>query len=167
MKLDIISVLSDEDIAQVAALAREIWTEYFTPIIGRQQVEYMLTHFQSPAALKRQLSAGSEYYLAKAANELVGYIGLIPDPHLNTIMLSKFYVKRSMRGKGVGSGFLQFTEQKCVLEEISSIWLTVNKHNDDAVEWYKRRGFQITDKVKKDIGDGFYMDDFVMHKSML
>ena len=28
-------------------LAREIWTEHYTPIIGAEQVEYMLRHMHS------------------------------------------------------------------------------------------------------------------------
>ena len=31
---------------------------------------------------------------------------------------------------------------------------------------YKHRGFIIVDKVKKDIGGGFFMDDYLMEKSI-
>lgn len=34
-----------EQIAAVAALAREIWTQHYTPIIGAAQVAYMLERF--------------------------------------------------------------------------------------------------------------------------
>ena len=42
------------------------------------------------------------------------------------------------------------------------VWLTVNRHNSQAIEWYQRKGFTITDEQKADIGRGFYMDDFIM-----
>ena len=29
---------------------------------------------------------------------------------------------------------------------------------------YERRGFNTIDEVKKDIGGGFYMDDYIMEK---
>jgi len=50
------------------------------------------------------------------------------------------------------------------LKGFSSIWLTVNKFNDDTLAWYKRRGFMAVGNVKKDIGDGFFMDDYLMEK---
>ncbi|NCA83730.1 MAG: GNAT family N-acetyltransferase, partial [Opitutae bacterium] len=55
-------VESAEPIAAVAALAREIWTQHYVPIIGAAQVEYMLEKFQSAEAIARQLAGeGYEY----------------------------------------------------------------------------------------------------------
>lgn len=56
--IEIQRILSQSDIAQTADLAREIWTDHFTPIIGSAQVEYMLEKFQSPDAMTRQISGG-------------------------------------------------------------------------------------------------------------
>jgi ribosomal protein S18 acetylase RimI-like enzyme len=80
------------------------------------------------------------------------------------MMLSKIYVEYSFREKSVGQSILDFVEKECVLRGFSSVWLTVNKFNDDTVAWYNRRGFLVIDKVKKDIGNGFFMDDYLMEK---
>jgi len=40
--------------------------------------------------------------------------------------------------------------------------LTVNKNNTDAIAAYKKIGFRMSDLIKIDIGNGFFMDDFVM-----
>lgn len=167
MSIEIAQVLTNDDIERVANLAREIWTEHFTPIIGKSQVEYMLSNFQSPTAIKSQINDGFEYYLAKVEREWVGYVGFSQDVDQSKVMLSKLYVRRSAQGKGVGQSILDFVEKKCFLEKLSSIWLTVNKFNDDTIAWYKRRGFMVIDKVKKDIGGGFFMDDYIMEKSIL
>jgi hypothetical protein len=42
-------VATGEDIEAVAGLAREIWDQHFTPIIGRAQVDYrMVKRVEAP-----------------------------------------------------------------------------------------------------------------------
>ena len=53
---------TNEDLQEIAALADVIWHEHFTPIIGKEQVEYMLSRFQSYPALQDQVLTGYEYY---------------------------------------------------------------------------------------------------------
>ena len=48
------SVKTDAEIAAVAELAQEIWTEHFPPIIGPAQTAYMIETFQSAKAIHRQ-----------------------------------------------------------------------------------------------------------------
>ena len=164
LSVEIAIVSTNNEIDSVATLATEIWTEYFTPIIGGSQGKYMLMKFQSSDAIKSQITSGSKYYLAKEKNEYVAYLGLIPNLDDNKMMLSKIYLKSSTRGKGVGKSLLDYVEDKCVSENFSSLWLTVNKFNDGPISWYKRRGFLVIDEAKKDIGGGFFMDDYIMEK---
>ena len=154
----------EDEVAAVARLAEEIWREHFTPIIGAEQVDYMLDKFQSAQAISSQLANGTEYYMASVDGTLVGYTALIPDESTSRLMISKLYVRREQRGAGVGSGLLRFIESECEKRFFTRIWLTVNRHNDGPIQWYLRKGFQKVDEVKKDIGGGFYMDDFIMEK---
>ena len=55
-------VHTDKQIQEISNLASVIWHEHFTPIIGIQQVEYMLEKFQSFHALKEQMETGYEYF---------------------------------------------------------------------------------------------------------
>ena len=167
MSVEIVNVSTNDCIDCVVTLAREIWTQHFTPIIGESQVKYMLMKFQSADAIKSQISGGSKYYLAKVENEWVGYICLIPDLDNHKMILSKIYVKKSMRGKGLGKSMLDHAEKICASEKFSSLLLTVNKFNDAPISWYKRHGFLLIDEVKKDIGSGFFMDDYIMEKTVL
>lgn len=164
MSFEIETVSMDEDLEYVATLAKDIWTDYYVPIIGEKQVEYMLIKFQSSAAIKSQITEGAEYYLIKTDDKLIGYAGLVLDESREKILLSKLYVSNVMRGKGAGKALLDFIEIKCLNENISFIWLTVNKMNNESINWYKRQGFVLTDEVKSDIGNGFFMDDYIMEK---
>ena len=164
MTLEIVIVKTENDMETVSALAKEIWTEHFTPIIGEPQVRYMLAKFQSAKAIRAQVSDGWEYYLVNGGGEWIGYTGLIPEPKNGKMMRSKIYVQRAHRRAGVGKRMLNFIENRCIEERIATLWLTVNRFNDETVSWYNRRGFEIVDAVKKDIGNGFFMDDFIMEK---
>ncbi len=166
MPVKITRVNTSEDIDIVAELAKEIWEQHFTPIIGAAQVEYMLNRFQSADAVTSQIDSGYEYYLAWIGTEPVGYTGLVADTASGKLMISKIYVRQSLRGRGVGKSLLEFIERKCSLGKYPTLWLTVNRFNDATVEWYKHRHFAIVDEVKKDIGGGFIMDDYIMEKKI-
>jgi GNAT superfamily N-acetyltransferase len=166
LSIEIEQVKTNEQIEYVAALAREIWTQHYVQIVGEKQVEYMLSNFQSSDAIRSQISEGAEYYLAKTRNDPVGYAGLTVDKRKSKLLLSKLYVRSAARGTGAGKAMLDFVEQKCTIEGISCVWLTVNKMNLDSIKWYQHRGFVVTDEVKSDIGGGFFMDDYIMEKNV-
>ena len=166
MDCSITSVVSDSDIAVVAELADRIWNEHFIPIIGEQQVEYMLGKFQSVPAITSQLQSGFEYYIAATGGKPVGYTGLVPERAADKMMISKLYVQRDARGSGIGGRILQFVEQECYKRGIATVWLTVNRFNLEPIEWYRHKGFSIADEVRKDIGGGFFMDDYIMEKQL-
>ncbi len=166
MSVSIRKVNGNEDVTTVAALADEIWRQHFTPIIGAAQVDYMLENVQSVPAIASQIDDGASYYIAEVDGKPAGYLCLIPDERSRKVMISKIYIKQQARQTGIGSHLLSFVEQICAQRDFRSIWLTVNRFNDASIEWYRRKGFAVTDQVKKDIGGGFFMDDFIMTKPL-
>ncbi len=159
-------VTEQRDIHAVAELANEIWNEYFVDIIGQPQVNYMLRHFQSVPAITAQLESGQEYYLLKIDSKLVAYLSLISDGSKDKMMISKIYVKQAIRGSGLGDYLLDFVKQQCKKKQLDSIWLTVNRNNQSTIDWYLRKGFKVTAEIKKDIGAGYFMDDFTMEMAI-
>ena len=152
-----------DQIAAVAALARETWTQHYVPIIGAAQVEYMLAKFQSTEAIARQIAAeGYEYYLAPGA----GYLALVPDPAKKSLLLSKIYVKAAARGTGLGRALAEFAERRCSELGCNELWLTVNRNNLGSIAFYERMGFRKTQTLVTDIGGGFVMDDWRMAKAV-
>ncbi len=157
-------VQSSEQIACVARLARETWTEHYVPIIGAAQVEYMLEKFQSEAAIALQMAAeGYEYYLVPDA----GYLALVPDRANKRVLLSKIYVKSAQRGTGLGRALVEFAAARCGELGCHELWLTVNRNNTGSIAFYERMGFRKTNEMVTDIGNGFVMDDWRMAKTIL
>lgn len=158
-------VRSRAQIARVAALAQAIWTDHYTPIIGPAQVAYMLATFQSKAAIAAQIAEGGyAYYLVTLGNDAVGYMAVVPGEDRNRLMLSKLYVRRDCRGRGVGRAMLAFAEQLGREQNRRTLWLTVNRHNRTSIAWYRRMGFRKRGDLRQAIGAGFVMDDFRMEK---
>ncbi len=161
-------VTANEAIVAVAELAFEIWNEHFPPIIGQAQVDYMLDKFQSAPAIAKQIrEEGYAYYLVFEEGEHVGYFALVPDVQQGSMQLSKLYLRRERRGRGLGRALLSFVEDECTALRLSELWLTVNKDNLDSIAFYERLGFVLDRPLQTDIGDGFVMDDHRMVKRLM
>ena len=105
-----------------------------------------------------RLDGRATSYLLKDGNEPIGHTALRYNPESGTVWLCWVLVKHSYRGKGVSQKLIQLTE-KFVLEEYNKqeYFLNVRKHNERAIEFYKRIGFSIISE-----GDG----NFQMKKSL-
>jgi len=155
-----------DGIGQIVNLAVKIWNQHFVGIIGQRQVDYMLQKFQSFDAISEQIGEGYEYYLLTQFEEPVGYLSIRPEGTNGRMVISKIYVDGSHRGEGHGRFLLDFTVEQSRRRELDAIWLTVNRHNTDTIIWYRRRGFKIVEEADLDIGQGFYMHDYIMEKSV-
>jgi GNAT superfamily N-acetyltransferase len=165
-----VPVTSPEQIDVVAGLAHEIWYEYYVPLIGRAQVDYMVSKFQSTEAMAGQLREGYEYFLIQRGpserdGQSIGYSAVQPQPAQASLFLSKLYLLRESRGGGTGRVCMEFIEQLARRRGLNLLWLTVNKGNP-AVKAYERLGFRIAADLTIDIGGGFVMDDFRMEKPL-
>ena len=163
---EIAKVETEVQISAVAALAGEIWRDHYTPIIGAEQVEYMLDKFQSEEAIGEQIASGCEYYLVLDGGENAGYIAVVPDRSARNMKLSKIYIHKSRRGRGLGKAALRFAEDLCSRCGYGKLWLTVNKHNAGSIQWYERMGFVNAGPAIVAIGGGFVMDDYIMEKPL-
>lgn len=161
-----IHACTNAELRCASELAAEIWREHYTPLIGSNQVEYMLEKFQSADAMRRQVDEQNyHYFLAVKDNHPAGYCALKPESN-GSLFLSKFYVEKSRRGHGIGKAMLEHALAQLHPAAGTRLWLTVNKHNDGSIAAYKKLGFSIAGEVATDIGNGFSMDDFVMEKQL-
>ncbi|NAS14072.1 GNAT family N-acetyltransferase [Poritiphilus flavus] len=163
---EIVKVIDQGEISRTVELASKIWNDHYVPIIGQQQVDYMLEKFQSEPAIKEQINSGYEYFLLRDHGKELGYLGLIPDHPKGKLMISKIYLDKSARGGGYGGQLLSFTQNLATHRQFSAIWLTVNRHNKNTIAWYEKKGFVKTQEIKQDIGNGYFMDDYVMEMSL-
>jgi len=126
----------------------------------------MLDRFQSESAIAEQMDEGQEYYLILNDDAPAGYLAVLPEMQARSMFLSKIYVRKELRGLGLGRAAVEFVEGLCRERGLDTLWLTVNRNNASSVAWYERIGFRNTGPVVKNIGGGFVMDDYRMEKSV-
>ena len=162
-----ISPVRDEDIAPVCALAREIWLQHYPGIITVKQIEYMLAQRYSPEAIRMQLQAGEAWWdKLEAGGELCGFASYERGADGHSMKLDKLYVHQLARGNGYGAALVDHVAKAARRQGMDTLVLQVNKYNHGSVAAYLRVGFAVAKTVKVDIGNGFFMDDYVMEKEV-
>ena len=160
-----ITELQPENAKRLAELAKPIWEEHYTPIIGAKQVSYMLEKFQSETAVLTQLTEGYRYFEVYDSKQLLGYFAIqLRDS--DNLFISKFYLNNQARGRGLGKAMLQYIEELAADSGCQHIDLTVNKYNP-AYDIYLKLGFVNQGSAEFDIGEGYIMDDFLMRKHLV
>ncbi|NVJ60494.1 MAG: GNAT family N-acetyltransferase [Gammaproteobacteria bacterium] len=154
---------SIEQLTAIEKLAAKIWEEHYTPIIGPEQVQYMLSNFQTISAMQEQIARENyRYYSILTASQLIGYLSFKQNEQ--TLFLSKLYIDKACRGKGFAHNALEFISDWGVKHHCNVIELTVNKYNSSSIAAYKKLGFTVTDEAVFDIGAGYVMDDYIMQR---
>ncbi|MBL7889977.1 MAG: GNAT family N-acetyltransferase [Bacteroidia bacterium] len=154
---------SKADAEVIANLADKIWRKYYIDIISIEQIEYMLRKMYSIESLTQQMDNGHQFMIAYKKGLPVAYISTSSADSKN-YFLHKFYVDTDLQREGVGSQLFE-----CVLSDIQSaetIELTVNRQNYKAINFYFKNGFKIKEVADFDIGNGYFMNDFIMIKQL-
>ena len=164
------------DRAFIRSVSERTWPSTYGHIISQEQINFMLDWMYSDASLEKQMNVGCIFYIASIKKEdgqwdAVGFCSVSPEEEENNCTekvegskahkLNKLYVLPSAQGTGAGKALLNQAIDVAKAAGSSSIFLQVNKHND-AYHFYLKQGFIKEAEFKFDIGNGFFMDDFVM-----
>lgn len=150
------------DAAAIASLAEHIWRIHYPPIIGAEQVEYMLSTMHTPAKVVEQMEKGTSFSFIMNGEKVIGYIAT-SIPAQDELFIHKFYIDPNQQGKGIGKKV--FNEILELNPQAKTIRLTVNRMNYKSINFYYKVGFVIEEVKDFDIGGGYFMNDFVMKYS--
>lgn len=151
------------DILIIQELVRKVWPFTYKDILSQQQIDYMLEMMYSTSALTKQMQDDHRFFGLYSHETPVGFVSISTN-NTQTI-LHKIYLDQSFQGKGFGKKLIDFVERKAIEERTNLIILNVNRYNP-AVNFYKKCGFIIAEEVDNPIGNGYYMNDYVMHKAL-
>jgi ribosomal protein S18 acetylase RimI-like enzyme len=147
------------DTGTIAALAEKIWLKYYPEIITVEQIRYMLDKMYSAPALQQQMSEGQDFYLLLEQDQFIGYCSF-SQSEPGHYFLHKFYVDTLFHGKGIGTFLLN--EMLKQLAPVLTVRLTVNRKNFRSINFYFKNGFTIEKVEDFDIGNNYFMNDFIM-----
>lgn len=155
------------DIDTIRQLATHIWWPTYSQIISAEQITYMLDNMYSENVIAKQIREGSQNYILLFANNLAsGFASYGPRTENHKIIkLHKLYCLTNTKGLGYGKLLLGAVEDAIRNDNKSVLELNVNRHNP-ATGFYQKMGFEIVYSEDIDIGQGFWMNDYVMRKTL-
>ena len=183
-----ISKASGEDIMCIHNMAQVVFRHTYREILSPEQMEYMMDWMYSPANLQKQLDEGHVYYIAYRDGKPCGYVSVQPegiaDDGRLLFHLQKIYVLPSEQGHGLGRALFDRAvahvrevvlarevvhvrevaggcTEGCVEGCGARIELNVNRSNP-SIGFYHHLGLRILRQGDFHIGNGFYMNDYIM-----
>ena len=149
-----------DELEIVTQLAKQIWNKHYVPIIGQQQVDYMVSRMYSPESLRKQLVEKHHRFFLITFNgkDILGFISTHEEKG-DEWFLNKFYILQERAAKGLGT---QAFKKLIELIQPRKLTLTVNRQNYKSINFYFKNNFKIDCVADFDIGDGYVMNDFVM-----
>ena len=162
-----IRTATEEDIPLIGQLAHRIWPPTYKDILTPGQMEYMLEYIYSPGSLQNQMKQQQHTFLVmELHHNPVGFAAwsLVENPGI--YKLHKLYVDSSIQGKGIGKATIDFIVGQLQKKgNATTLRLNVNRYNK-ARFFYERLGFAVKREEDVDIGNGYFMKDYVMELTL-
>ena len=155
------------DISLIHEMAWVVFPHTYKEILTPEQIDYMMEWMYSEDSLHKQMEKdGHIYYLAFKEDEPAGYLSIQPEGE-HVFHLQKIYVLPSFQGMKLGKQLFEqaikaikeFHQAPCQMR------LNVNRQNK-ALAFYERMGMVKVDEGDFPIGNGYYMNDFIMGMDM-
>lgn len=159
---------SVSDAGIIRQLAYDTWPSAYGNILSAEQISYMLNLFYSEPSLLQQMQAQTHKFLILYRDgKPVGFASFSPKAGgpQGLFRLHKLYVLPSEQGKGAGLKLMNYIFQFMKALSATGIECNVNRYNP-AKLFYERLGFRIEREEDIDIGNGYWMNDYVMRKDV-
>lgn len=162
----LIKKVGEAAIPAIQELAEVTWPVAYGAILPEAQLQYMLQLFYSNNALREQMHKGHQFILATENEEAIAFASYSPkineqDQPTATWRLHKIYIHPSQQGKGIGKLLIDFIREDILPAGATALELNVNRSNK-AIGFYQKLGFVIKYEEDIPIGNGYFMNDYVM-----
>ena len=156
---------SVNDISLIRELTFKVWPQTYAAILSQEQISYMLDMMYSEAVLKKQMTEEAcRFIIVYDEEDPVGFASF-SEIKSRVFKLHKIYILSSQQGKGTGKFLLDFIINEIQQQGASALQLQVNKYNK-AKSFYEKLGFAVIEEADFDIGNGYFMNDYVMEKQL-
>jgi ribosomal protein S18 acetylase RimI-like enzyme len=155
-----------KDIVTIQSVMNKVWPQTYASIISQEQINYMIDWMYSTESLRQQIKDGQHFWILEKNNEPVGYGSFSRTENWNTYKIHKLYIAEFEQRSGLGAQLLNKFIHLIKGNQGRFIQLQVNRENHKAISFYKKHGFEILKSVNFDIGNGYFMDDYIMQKNL-
>ena len=157
-----------DQIDVIHTLAHRTWRIAYKEMISPEQMEYMLNMMYSHDSLQNQIEKQQHTFIIAYDDEVpVGFAAYFPKYDISPAIyrLDKLYVLIDQHGKGIGKKLIDHVISVIVPLGAAILELTVHRNNP-SLSFYQKQGFKIVGEIDHPIGEGFFMTDYVMQKSL-
>ena len=133
----------------IADLSRKTFYDAFAADNTPEDIDkFMNEQFTRESLMAEVTEPGSIFFLATIEDQVVGYARMreAPNPpelgHEPAIEIARIYAVTDTIGKGVGSALMQQCLAIAQERKKAVVWLGVWEHNQRAIAFYTRWGFQ-------------------------
>ena len=138
-----------KDAGLIAELSRQTFYETFASQNTKENMDKFMNEQFSKETLSREVGAPDNvFFLAYDGEEPVGYVkmreSINPQELGNSsaIEIVRIYATGNSIGKGVGKALIQRCMDIAVERKIDIVWLGVWEHNQRAIDFYTKWGFE-------------------------
>ena len=124
----------------------------------------MLDMMYSESSLQQQMHKGSQFIFVYDDEYLVGFAAYF-QKESSIFKLDKIYVLPSQKGKGTGRFVIDYIIDEVKQKGGTALQLQVNRYNN-AKTFYEKLGFVVIEEADFHIGNGYFMNDYVMEKKI-
>jgi diamine N-acetyltransferase len=160
-----VRMASRDDLRQIQELAMRIFPVTYRDIVEGPQIEYMMDMFYSSGNLVKQFESGQQFLIVYYGGYAAGYASYTLLNSTGDYKLNKIYLDQNLQGKGLGKILLKEVIFRLREAGGRNLQLNVNRYNK-AVGFYRNMGFEVKKEELLDIGNGYFMDDFVMELNL-
>jgi len=161
-------IIDSKNFETIRKIAFETWPSAYGNIVTKEQLNYMLEKIYNIASLQHQQeNLGHRFIVAvDENNNSIGFASFSTYENQNNHhRLHKLYVLPNQQQKGIGKLMLDAIYSEIKKNGAGSIELNVNRYNN-ALAFYQKLGYEILREEDIDIGEGFYMNDYVLFKKV-
>ena len=149
------------DIPLIRQLTFAIWPQTYSHLLSKEQLDYMLDMMYSSASLQKQMEQdGCKFIIVYDENEPVAFASY-NETELQIWKLNKIYILPSEQRKGTGRFIINQIVDEIKSKHAKALQLQVNRDNK-AKDFYEKLGFKIIQTADFGIGNGYFMNDYVM-----
>ena len=159
-----IRIASPDDIPLIRELTFRVWPQTYAAIISQQQIDYMLDMMYSETSLQKQMQEGARFIFVYDDTEPVGFAAY-QEMQPGVYKLHKIYILASQQGKGTGRFVIDHIINDIKQKGATALQLQVNRHNK-ARNFYEKLGFTVIEEADFEIGNGYFMNDYIMEKKI-
>ena len=150
------------DIPLIRELTFKVWPQTYAAILSKEQIDYMLEMMYSEVSLQKQMADGCRFIIVYNEAQPVGFASY-QEIKSSVFKLHKIYVLTSQQGKGTGRFLIDYIISDIQQKGATSLQLQVSRKNK-ARDFYEKLLFTVIDEKDFDIGNGYFMRDYIMEK---